>query len=266
MHGVAWRNALPSAPTPAVAGFPCPTQAALARQRRRTHTGPCGRGALRPEYYSGRESGCLLPCREKRLPCRELSQAGRLRPQLRLGPTPRGSGHGKLVCSRSRRWGPRRSVQGASSWCRLKPVGGLRDAEQTPHGLSIRSAEVFRGSKIASRRRVKGCPCTPLVVQGTPGRTRCAAPHTWTRAAPATPDTAPLGACPRIPVGCVAGASGADARRGSAGDATERTAEETQRGRRSAAAATRRDAATSGRRRCRTSSAILSVASPPPCS
>jgi len=66
--------------------------------------------------------------------------------------------------------------------------------------------------------------------------------------------------------GCVAGASGADARRGDASDATERIAEETQRGRRPAAAATRRDAATSGRRRCRTSSAMLSVASPPPCS
>ena len=75
-----------------------------------------------------------------------------------------------------------------------------------------------------------------------------------------------LGACPGIPVGCVAGVSGADARRGDTGDAMERIAEETQRGRRPADAATRRDAATSGRRRCRTSSAMPSAASPPPCS
>ncbi len=73
-----------------------------------------------------------------------------------------------------------------------------------------------------------------------------------------------LGACPRIPVGCVAGASGLDARRGDAGDALECIAEEPQRGSRPADAATRRDAATSGRPRCRSSSAMRSVASPPP--
>ena len=64
--------------------------------------------------------------------------------------------------------------------------------------------------------------------------------------------------------GCVAGVSGADARRGDAGDTTEGIVEETQRSKRPAAAATRRDAATSGRRLRRSSSTMLSAASPPP--